>query len=202
MTQNIKIRKLLKTDTPYRIKWLNNPNINKFIGDELGQKTNHKKENEWFATYKKTKNKKFFTICDNSKPIGFMGLSNISKPNKNADLFIAIGEDEYRGKGIGKIAMNWLIDYGFKKLKLHKINLGVIKDNIPAVKLYKSLGFIIEGEMKDEVFNKGKFIIFYLWQFLTKIHKYYEPNNIKPLPPIRNLYQSGLLQRVPSKSSK
>jgi RimJ/RimL family protein N-acetyltransferase len=33
--------------------------------------------------------------------------------------------------------MNRLIDYGFKKLKLHKIKLGVTEDNIPAVKLYE-----------------------------------------------------------------
>jgi RimJ/RimL family protein N-acetyltransferase len=156
----IKIRKYSEKDIPYRVKWLSNSNVNKFIGDELGQKTNLQKEKEWFANYKKAKNKKFFTICDNSKPIGFIGLSNISKPNKNADLFIAIGEDDYRGKGIGKIAMEWIIDYGFTKLKLHKINLGVIKDNVPAVNLYKSLGFVIECEMKDEVFHKGKFYDF------------------------------------------
>ncbi|MFH0856591.1 MAG: GNAT family protein [bacterium] len=153
----IKIRKYLEKDIPYRVKWLSNPNVNKFIGNEMGQKTNLQKEKEWFANYKKVNNKMFFTICDNSKPIGLMGLSNINKSNKNADLFIAIGEDDYRGKGIGKIAMEWIIDYGFTKQKLHKINLGVIKGNIPAVNLYKSLGFIIEGEMKDEVFYKGKF---------------------------------------------
>jgi len=156
----IKIRKHLQKDIPYRVKWLSNPNVNKFIGDKMGEKTNLKKEKEWFANYQKTKNKKFFTICDNSKPIGFMGLSKISKSNKNADLFIAIGEDCCRRKGIGKIAMKWIIDYGFNKLKLHKINLGVIKDNIPAVNLYISLGFVIEGKMKDEVFYKGKFYDF------------------------------------------
>ncbi|MDP3043149.1 MAG: GNAT family protein [bacterium] len=153
----IKIRRHLQKDIPYRVKWLSNPNVNRFVGDEMGQKTNLKKEKEWFANYQKAKNKKFFTICDDSMPIGFMGLSNISKPNKNADLFIAIGEDDYHGKGIGKTAMEWIIDYGFNKLKLRKINLGVIKDNIPAVNLYKSLGFITEGKMKEEVFYKGKF---------------------------------------------
>ena len=156
----IKIRKLLQKDIPYRIKWINNPSVNKFIGDKIGQKTNLKKEKEWFVNYQKSKNKKFFIICDDLKPIGFMGLSNINKVNKNADLFIAIGEDDYRGKGIGKIAMKWIIDYGFNKLKLHKINLGVIKNNIPAVNLYKSLGFVIEGKMKDEVFYKNKFYDF------------------------------------------
>ncbi|MBU4257087.1 GNAT family N-acetyltransferase, partial [Patescibacteria group bacterium] len=55
------------------------------------------------------------------------------------------------------IAVKWIINYGFNKLKLHKINLGVIKDNVPAINLYKSLGFITEGKMKEEVFYKGKF---------------------------------------------
>ncbi|MBU4257010.1 GNAT family N-acetyltransferase, partial [Patescibacteria group bacterium] len=87
----------MQKDIPYRVKWLNNPNVNRFVGDEVGQKTNLKKAKEWFADYQKVKNKKFFTICDDFKPIGFMGLSNISKHNKNADLFIAIGEDNYHG---------------------------------------------------------------------------------------------------------
>ncbi|MDX9970334.1 MAG: GNAT family protein [Candidatus Gracilibacteria bacterium] len=167
----IKIRKHLEKDIPYRVKWLSNHKVIQFIGDELGKKTNLQKEKEWFANYKNAKNKKFFTICDNVKPIGFMGLSNISKPNKNADLFIAIGEDDYRGKGIGKIAMEWIIDYGFTKQKLHKINLGVIKDNIPAVNLYKSLGFVVEGEMKDEVFYKGKFHDFLSMAIFNINHK-------------------------------
>ena len=142
----IKIRKHLEKDIPYRVKWLNNSKVNKLIGDNLGQKTSLKQQKTWFANYQKDKNKKFFTICDGINPIGFMGLSNISKQNKNADLFIAIGEDDYRGKGIGKIAMKWLINYGFTKLKLHKINLGVIKSNKPAIKLYQSLGFVVEGK--------------------------------------------------------
>ncbi|NQT49847.1 GNAT family N-acetyltransferase [Candidatus Kuenenbacteria bacterium] len=164
----IKIRKHLPKDVLFRVKWLSNLNVTKWIGNELGQKTTLKKETAWFANYQKDKNKIFFTICDNSKPIGFIGLSNISKTNKNADLFIAIGDDDYRGKGVGKIAMKWIIKYGFEKQKLHKINLGVIKDNIPAVKLYQSLGFIIEGEMKDEVFFKGKFYNFLFMAIFNK----------------------------------
>ena len=153
----LKIRKHLEKDIPFRLKWLNNPKVNKFIGEESRKKTSLKKQEKWFKNYKKDKNKKFFTICDGLKPIGFMGLSNISKANKNADVFIAIGDDDYRGKGVGRFAMEYLIEYGFKKLKLHKINLGVVKENLPAVKLYKKLGFKIEGNMKEEFFSEGKF---------------------------------------------
>jgi RimJ/RimL family protein N-acetyltransferase len=86
-----------------------------------------------------------------------MGLSKISKINKNADLFVAIGDADYRGKGVGRLVMTWIIDYGFNKLKLHKIYLNVYEDNIPAVNLYKSLGFVVEGKIKDDVFFGGKF---------------------------------------------
>ncbi|MFA5644233.1 MAG: GNAT family protein [Patescibacteria group bacterium] len=81
-----------------------------------------------------------------------------------------IGEDRYRGKGIGKQAMEWIIEYGFKKLRLHKINLGVIEDNKIAVKLYKKLGFKIEGKMIDEVYN-NKFYNFLTMALFRKDYK-------------------------------
>lgn len=153
----IKIRIHKKDDIPYRVKWLNNPKANKFVGNSLSKKTNVKKQKDWFDEYQKDKNKKFFTITDNTKPIGFMGLSNIDNINNNCDLFIMIGEDDYRERGIGKEAMKWLLDYSFNKLKLHKINLGVICDNVIAIKLYKKLGFKIEGTMIDEVRHGNKY---------------------------------------------
>lgn len=153
----IKFKQHTKNDIPYRIKRLNNTKVNRFVWDIPGKKTTLKEQKKRFENYQKDKNKKFFTICDGDKPIGLIGISNISKKNKNADLFIMIWEDDYRGKWIGKKAMKRIIEYGFKILKLHKLNLWVIEKNIPAVKLYQSLGFITEGKMKDEVFFEGKF---------------------------------------------
>lgn len=152
----LKIKPHSKRDIPLRVKWLNNPLVSVFVSDEPTKKTTLKKETTWFNAYKKNKHKIFFTIYSDKTPIGFMGLSNISATNKNADLFIAIGEDDYRGKGFGKSGLEWLIDYAFQKLKLNKVNLGVIDDNIPAIKLYEKVGFRIEGEMKEEVFINGK----------------------------------------------
>lgn len=123
----------------------------------LKKKTSLKKQKKRFERYQKDKNKKFFTVCHEDNPIGVVGISNISKENKNADLFIMIGEDNYRGKGIWRLSMKRIIAYGFNTLKLHKLSLWVIEKNIPAVKLYQSLGFITEGNMKDEVYFEGEF---------------------------------------------
>ena len=153
----VKIKTHKEADIPLRVKWLNNPKVNKYTGEILGEKTSLKKQAEWFLKYKKDKNKRFFTIFYDKCPIGFMGLSNINRINNNADLFIAIGEDSYRGRGLGRASLEFLIDYAFKELKLHKINLGVVADNKPAVKLYKKLGFKVEGRMVEEVRHEGKY---------------------------------------------
>ena len=44
----IEIRKHLQKDIPNRVKWLNNSNVNRFIGDKLGQKTTIKKKKSGF----------------------------------------------------------------------------------------------------------------------------------------------------------
>lgn len=156
----IRVRKHIRGDIKYRVKRLNDSEVNKFIGDNLGVWTTTKKQQEWFDDYEKSRNKKFFTICDGDKPIWWMWLSNINKQNRNADLFLAIWESNYRWRWIWKSSILWLIKYGFEKLKLHKINLGVVEKNTSAVNLYKSVGFEIEWRMKDEVFSKWNFYSF------------------------------------------
>jgi len=153
----IKFRPHTEKDIPYRAKWLNNPKANRLLGNHPGEKTTLVKQQVWFATYRKEKTKKFFTIYDDNRPIGFVGLSHIDKINKTAEIFVVIGEDDYRGKGIGRQAVQWIVDFGFKQLKLHKIALAVFAENLVAVKLYKSLGFKQEGTLKDDAYFGGKY---------------------------------------------
>ncbi len=67
--------------------------------------------------------------------------------------------------------MKLIIEYGFKKLKLRKINLGVIEDNKVAVNLYMKLGFEVEGRMIDEVYHKNKFYNFLSRALFKKDYK-------------------------------
>lgn len=153
----ITLRKHTIDDVTYRVKWFNNKEANYWIGDNFGKTTNTKEQLKWLERYSKDKKKKFFTVCYNKIPIGIVWLSNIEKIHKNADLFIIIGEDKYRGKWLWKIIMKKIIDYWFQNLKLNKINLWVYEENIPAVKLYLSLWFEIEWKMKQERFFDGKY---------------------------------------------
>lgn len=151
------VRDYQKKDIPLRVKWLNNEQINKYLGTNLQEKTTSEKQIEWFKKYSNDISKKFFTFEYNKKPVWFMGFSNINFTNKNADIFIMIGEEEYLGRGLWEKAMKRLIKYWFRELELHKISLWVFEENTPAFNLYKKIWFEIEWTLVDDAFFGWKY---------------------------------------------
>ena len=147
----INIRPHTRDDVKLRVKWLNNINATLFAVDKPEDKTTLELESQWFDRYEADVNKKFFTLESDGVPIGFMGLSGINKVKGVATLFILIGEDEFRGKGFGKLALDWLINYSWHELCLYKISLEVKLANLSAIKLYKKLGFKIIAKNDTEI---------------------------------------------------
>ncbi len=96
---------------------------------------------------------KFFSLVDDEL-IAYSYLTRFDKPSKkhNAILGIVI-KDTFQGKGLGKKICKYMIETGWKH-SLTKIWLTVFHDNLRGIKLYKSLGFEIEGIfMDDEITN-------------------------------------------------
>ena len=71
--------------------------------------------------------------------IGTVGIKNIN--NGSADCFIDIGEDNFRGRGLGYLAMTQLLNKAFFIGGLNSIFLDVLEFNRAALKLYYNLGF-------------------------------------------------------------
>ncbi|GAA3658328.1 GNAT family N-acetyltransferase [Asaccharospora irregularis] len=71
-------------------------------------------------------------------------------------LAIAI-RDEYCNLGIGRIIMNYLIDWCKSNGVTRKISLSVRKDNPRAIAVYEKCGFEIEGVLKNERYIDGEF---------------------------------------------
>jgi RimJ/RimL family protein N-acetyltransferase len=53
--------------------------------------------------------------------------------------------------------MEFILDYGFSKLKLHKIWLDVHADNFSTIKLYQKFGFVEEGVFRHQVYCNDVF---------------------------------------------
>lgn len=63
-------------------------------------------------------------------------------PRKSAAIGILIGEEDWRGKGVGFEVMSRVLVYCFKDLELETVELGVNKKNTAAINLYSRIGFI------------------------------------------------------------
>lgn len=100
------------------------------------------------------------------KFIGVTGFENILWNNGTAVIFIGIGDNGFRGKGIGEEALSLTMEFGFQELNLHRIQLNVLSYNKPAIALYEKLGFKKEGTYREFIHRDGKRYDMYLYGIL------------------------------------
>jgi len=99
-----------------------------------------------------------FKVSESTIPahlVGCCGLHYIDWRMRSAEFGVFLSE-EARGIGVGKETLLLLFDYGFKEMNLHKIWCEVY-DNNTSVELYRKLGFVDEGILRDNYFSEGKY---------------------------------------------
>jgi len=152
------LRPLSLNDAPNFCNWLNDPEVTKFLSIHHLPKPSLKEEREWISKAKLRKNNLNLAV-DTAEGIhiGSISLEKIDKFNKHAEFGIMIGDKKYWGQGYGTEAGKLMVDYGFKKLKLHRIYLYIIAYNIRAQKSYEKLGFRLEGSYRQHWMVEGNF---------------------------------------------
>ncbi len=154
--EKVILRPIRLSDAPRFVKWFNDPKFNKFM---LVRKATLREEIKWIKDLaKKKKTDLVFAIeTESGNHIGSVGLHQINKEYGHATLGIMIGGRRYWNKGYGTDASRAIINYGFKKMKLHRIGLDVYEYNPRAIKVYKRLGFKIEGRKRELTKLNGKY---------------------------------------------
>ena len=94
---------------------------------------------------------------DNEVVIGCAGIHQVNWISRSAELRIMIGNKDFWGMGIGKLAIKELMSYGFRTLNMNRLWLGVNEHNQQAYHAYKKCGFIEEGRLREEFFKNGSY---------------------------------------------
>jgi len=89
--------------------------------------------------------------------VGNVKLGGIHPVHRRADLGIMLGDKRRWGRGYGREAVALILAYGFDRLNLNKIYLGVDAENSAAVRVYEQLGFKIEGTLRQHLFRDGAY---------------------------------------------
>jgi RimJ/RimL family protein N-acetyltransferase len=99
------------------------------------------------------------------KPIGEIGLFDISWLYSRAIVGLSIGETEYWNKGICTEAIKLISDYTFQELNLNKLYSHVFEPNINSYKCLEKNGFVREAILKQDCYIDGKFVNTYIYLF-------------------------------------
>jgi len=75
--------------------------------------------------------------------------------HRHSDLSIDILAS-YQRKGYGSEAIKWALNWGFQTAGLHRVCVSCFGWNTGAARLYAHLGFVLEGEKREELWFDGK----------------------------------------------
>ncbi|MBS4195085.1 GNAT family N-acetyltransferase [Lederbergia citri] len=163
----VKVRKAIIHDASQVVAVMKNAEESGFMLFSPGER---KVSAEAFAKYIESINSNsksgLFVATDNEQIIGYMIVQN-EKPQRIAHRgYIVIGvHSESRGKGVGKALFSYVLEWA-KQVGLHRLDLTVIATNEVAVKLYKKMGFEIEGVKRDSLFIDGEYVDEYYMSIL------------------------------------
>jgi len=145
----LRLRPLEKQELQLKIKWINDPEVHKYLHYDVPLSLD--KTKQWFQKVINDPSRYDLVIETlEGKPIGLIGLIGITERDRTAEIYIAIGEKKYWGKGIMAEAESLLIEWGFKTLDLHKIWGETRYNNVASIITMKKLGFQIEGTLREE----------------------------------------------------
>jgi len=128
------------------------------------------KTQAWYKTLEARTDRLDYTITYDNEPAGIIGLLNINLQSKDAEYYICVGEERFKGKGLAKIATDLLIKIAYKKLGIDNIYLYTEVDNVRAQKMFVKSGFKKRKLLKNDLFYNGKNIDRYLYNL--NVNKY------------------------------
>jgi len=156
--ERVVLRPLAPEDAPVLESWMNDDEVTYFmftgqrpvtvgqLSDEIRRQVDNPGHTVFLVEDRLT-----------GKPVGFAGLYDIHSTARKAEFRILLGAKEFWNKGYGTEVTELLTFYGFDRLNLNKVWLGVTADNAGAVRAYEKAGFQIEGRLRQELYRNSRY---------------------------------------------
>jgi len=140
--KEIKFENILKVNDEIKERvrqWRNKEEIRKYM---LNQYIITKEEHlNWIESLKNRNDWKFWVVFVDEIPIGSVYLQNIDFKNLTSEWGFYIGEDDFKGKGLGKYILFKLLKFYFEEMKFEVLFTKVLSDNIAALNIYRKFKF-------------------------------------------------------------
>ena len=158
--KNIKLRELqIPRDIKKYYKLFADPKVSKYLSDEnipFDLEQSSSMVRYWHSIFYK-KQSFFWAISrvETDDLIGSMGFNSWSQRNAKADISYDLCSEYWR-QGIMFDVLMGALRFGFEKMLLNRVEVYVMKENIPSHLLLKKIGFCREGELREYRIVRGE----------------------------------------------
>lgn len=132
--------------------------VKSFIGSPFP--VNLQTEEEWISNmYPPGLKEKIYLVAEEMETgvfIGYCIANKINYINRNSEVGFIFHKDS-RGKGFFRDVNVLFYNYLFNEINLFKVYTFVLVENKKALDMYLKLGFKIEGEIKEHIYQDGKY---------------------------------------------
>ncbi|NLO86829.1 MAG: GNAT family N-acetyltransferase [Clostridiales bacterium] len=109
-------------------------------------------------------------LSENQKVIGTIGFMWAQPENRSAEVGYSLSR-EYWNRGIMTEALRCILEFGFQKLGLNRIEAQHECDNPASGKVMLNVGMKHEGTLRQRLYNKGRFSDIQLYAILREDFK-------------------------------
>jgi RimJ/RimL family protein N-acetyltransferase len=152
------LRGLERADVRAMVAWINDHEVTRllFTGDRPANAETL--ETQWGRAQQNDR-EIAFAVCDQHDDtfVGTTGLYSINWINRSAEFRVFLGDKSYWNRGVGTECTKLMVVYGFDKLNLNRVWLGVNADNVGGIRAYEKAGLQREGVLRQEQYRNFRY---------------------------------------------
>lgn len=157
--QRLLLRNSVFEDCRLFAQWETDPHVTEFF--TIDDSRNYEEITREFFEREGKVDEKQFTVCikETGEAIGRIYVSNIDSHYDSLDITrIYIADPANRGKGYGEEALRLALRWAFEEMNMERVTLDHFRENKVATALYKKVGFVDEGVMRNSGKKNGRYV--------------------------------------------
>lgn len=138
--------------------WVNEPGVVGNLAAFSGEPLTRAHELAWVQRTLQSATERVWSVfaVDDGRYLGQVGVHQIHGRSRVGRLAVVIAARREMGRGYGSAAIAEALDRAFVELSLHKVWLMVFRHNERSRAIYRRIGFVEEGVLREEYFHDGQ----------------------------------------------
>jgi RimJ/RimL family protein N-acetyltransferase len=157
---NLSLRPLEMTDLATILPWHNDAELYSHLLGQFHGPVSEEACRQWLSRQVESPANSISLAIELETParhIGNIYFRDIESISGRAEFHIFIGDKNLRGQGMGTRIVQIAVAYARAQLKLRRLYLLVLAENLPAIRVYEKAGFEKEGVLHAHVLKGGRY---------------------------------------------